>query len=45
MPDTFSYFIAGYIVIFVLIFGYVWHLFRLKKKINRQREELSIEEK
>ncbi|HNQ32102.1 MAG TPA: hypothetical protein PKJ68_06475 [Candidatus Woesebacteria bacterium] len=45
MPDTFAYFIAGYIVIFVLIFGYVGHLFRLKRKINRQREELSTEDK
>jgi CcmD family protein len=44
MPDTLSYFIAGYIVIFVLIFGYVLHLFRLKRKINRQRDELSMED-
>ncbi len=44
MPDTFSYFITGYIVIFVLIFAYVLHLFWLKKKINRQRDELSAED-
>jgi CcmD family protein len=44
MPDTYSYFLAGYIVIFVLLLGYVLHLFLLRKKIKRQRDELSAED-
>ncbi len=44
MPDTYSYFLAGYIVIFVLLLAYVLHLFLLGKKIKRQRDELSAED-
>ena len=45
MPDTFAYFIAGYIVIFGLLLGYVGYLFSQRKKIDRLRKELTQEQK
>ena len=38
-----SYFIAGYLVIFGLIGAYILHLVALKKRLEREHEELSAQ--
>ena len=38
---NFSYFIAGYLVIFGLLGAYILRLLALKKRLERERQELT----
>jgi CcmD family protein len=38
---NFVYFVAGYLVIFGLIGAYILHLVALRKRLERERKELS----
>lgn len=43
MLDTLNYMIAGYVVIFVFLGGYVLHLLRSRRKLLQEKKALEYQ--